>query len=107
MRDLTLKYGSENIKINISPDRTKKQQDKYKELRDELTERKKTNPNLIIKNYEIIENNRTVYHSPQSFWNETSIDVNDINNTKQNITDTEKDTSTFTSKNEQAFLEMP
>ena len=52
--NLKLKVNNESTPIYVSPDRTDKQRAEYRKLRDELTERKKSNPNLCIRNNKII-----------------------------------------------------
>ena len=52
--NLKLKVNNESIPIYVSPDRTDKQRAEYSKLRDELAERKKSNPNLCIRNNKIV-----------------------------------------------------
>lgn len=52
--NLKLMENNESIQIYVSTDRTKKQREEYKTLRAELKERKKTNPNLCIRNNKIV-----------------------------------------------------
>lgn len=53
-RDLKLVDNNQSIPIYVSPDRTKKQREAEKILRAELKERKKTEPNLVIRNNKIV-----------------------------------------------------
>ena len=55
-KNLNLKFLEDDVSTNIyvSPDRTKKQREADKELREELKRRKVGNPNLVIKNNRIV-----------------------------------------------------
>ena len=52
--NLKLKKNNESIPIYVSTDRTKKQRLEFKKLREILKERKKTDPNLMIRNNKIV-----------------------------------------------------
>ena len=52
--NLKLNANHESTSIYVSTDRTKKQREEYNKLRTELKERKKTDPNLTIRNYKIV-----------------------------------------------------
>ena len=52
--DLKLTANNESIPIYVSTDRTKKQREEFNKVRAELKERKKTDPNLTIRNNKIV-----------------------------------------------------
>ena len=52
--NLKLLENSESTNIYVSTDRTKKQRAEYKALKKVLDEKKKTNPNLVIRNNKIV-----------------------------------------------------
>ena len=52
--NLKLKENDQSIPIYVSTDRTKKQREEYNKLREVLKERKKTDPNLTIRNNKIV-----------------------------------------------------
>jgi hypothetical protein len=52
--ELKLKENNQSISVYVSPDLTKKQRAADKVLREELKERKKTEPNLTIRNNKIV-----------------------------------------------------
>ena len=53
-RDLKFKANNQTLPIYVSTDRTKKQREEFNKLRAELQERKKTDPNLTIRNNRIV-----------------------------------------------------
>ena len=53
-QNLKLLDDDESTNIYVSTDRTKKQRETDKELRDELKRQKLTNPNLVIRNGKIV-----------------------------------------------------
>ena len=53
--DFCEEKGSKHNHIYVSPDKTKKQRDEEKALRDELKKRRETEPDLIIRNGKIIK----------------------------------------------------
>lgn len=54
-KELKLLENSTSTNIYVSTDRTKKQREADKVLREELKRRKRTNPNLVIRNSKIVE----------------------------------------------------
>ena len=50
-----MKQEKDHKHIYVSPDKTKQERDEEKKLREELKEKRKTDPNLIIRNGKIMK----------------------------------------------------
>ena len=70
LRDLSYKFENVSYKVNIAPDRTKKQREVYKGLREKLKSMKEDGKeNLAIRNYKIVQI-QPFRFKPQEYWGE-------------------------------------